>query len=154
MRWGNGRMRSTTARQLARLSALERLFGSSRRMTVGRATTVVPSAEWSGPGYEQTLDQARDALRRGVLEEVEHVLMRAAVIAEGDPAYFNLVGLLHECRGRKRQARKAYGRAIAIDSNYAPSQQNMRRFYELTVFGCTNQPAALGDEPEFSSLEL
>jgi len=84
----------------------------------------------------------------GALEEVEHVLMRAAVIAEGDPAYFNLLGLLHECRGRKRQARKAYGRAIRINSNYAPAQQNMRRFYELTVFGWTKQPAALGDEPE------
>jgi Flp pilus assembly protein TadD len=92
------------------------------------------------------LDQARDAIRRSALGEAEQALRQASPAAGEDPGYLNLVGILHECRGRKRQARKSYGRAIAQSSNYRPAQQNLRRLYELAIFGRTSLTAALGDE--------
>jgi hypothetical protein len=97
-------------------------------------------------GYLQTLSDARTALRRGELEQAEHLLMQAGVLADGDAAFHNLVGVLHECRGRTRQAKKSYGRAIAASGKYLPSQLNMRRLYELSALGSTVQPVALGDE--------
>src|SRR5258708_20131045 len=92
------------------------------------------------------LDQARDAIRRGALDEAEQALRQGRAAAGEDPGYLNLTGILHECRGRKRQARKFYGRAIALSRNYRPAQQNLRRLYELAIFGRTSLTAALGDE--------
>jgi Flp pilus assembly protein TadD len=98
-------------------------------------------------GYDWTLAEARAALRDGALARAEAALMRAAPIAGDDPAFFNLLGVLHECRGRLRAARKAYGRAIAVDGLHPAAQQNMRRLYELRTFGRTIEPVALGDDP-------
>src|SRR5436853_6914882 len=86
------------------------------------------------------LDQAREAFRRGALHEAEEALRRSRALDGGKPAFFNLLGILHECRGNARQAREFYGRALAVDIRYAPAQQNMRRLYELTIFGRTRQP--------------
>ena len=119
-------------------SALSERFGAARPAQPTRPVL----------GYQATLDQARDALRHGMWEEAEDALMNADILAGDDPAFFNLVGILHECHGRKRQARKFYGRAIALNGTYAPAQQNMRRLYELKMFGKTQETVALGDEPD------
>ena len=102
-------------------------------------------------GYLQALADARAALRRGDLERAEHLLMQAGFLADGDAAFHNLVGVLHECRGRTRQAKKSYGRAIAASPGYLPSQLNMRRHYELSALGSTIHPVALGDESQPAS---
>jgi hypothetical protein len=99
-------------------------------------------------GYDRTLADARAALRDGAVARAEAALMRAAPIAGDDPAFFNLLGVLHECRGRLRAARKAYGRAIAIDGLHPAAQQNMRRLYELRTFGRTIELVALGDDSD------
>jgi len=151
MRWSNNRILAFVGVDSAKPGVIDRLFGSAKDASVIQPQPSPSKTEWDGPGYRQTLDQARNAFRRDALEEVEHVLMRAGMIAGDDPAYHNLLGILYECRGRKRQARKAYGRAIRANSNYAPAQQNMRRLYELATFGRTWQPVALGDEPVTSS---
>jgi len=145
MRWINNRI-PVDGLDATRQSVLERLFGTAKPPTPAETPPLPKKKEWDGPGYQDTLNQARSAFRRDALDEVEHVLMRAGVIGNDDPAYLNLLGILHECRGRKRQARKAYGRAIRQNSQYAPAQQNMRRLYELATFGRTWQPVALGDE--------
>jgi Flp pilus assembly protein TadD len=118
---------------------VSRLFVRAERTSPPRLTPIV--------GYDWTLAEARGALRDGALARAEAALMRAAPIAGDDPAFFNLLGVLHECRGRLRAARRAYGRAIAVDGLHPAAQQNMRRLYELRTFGRTIEPVALGDDP-------
>jgi Flp pilus assembly protein TadD len=98
-------------------------------------------------GYADVLQSAREAIRTGQLAVAEDALMRASCLGSGDPAFLTLVGVLHECRGRLRAARKSYGRAIAIQGMYPAAQQNMRRLYELRTLGRASEPPALGDEP-------
>jgi hypothetical protein len=56
--------------------------------------------------------------------------------------------VLYESRREWRLARKFYGKAIGLDSHYEPAQKNLRRLYELKQFGRSQEPVALGDEPD------
>ena len=58
----------------------------------------------------------------------------------------NLLGVLFEMKHEYAIAKKCYGRAIAIDSEYQPAQQNMRRLFELFQFGTSKEPVNLGEE--------
>jgi DNA-binding response OmpR family regulator len=51
----------------------------------------------------------------------------------------NLMGVLFEMKHEYAIAKRCYGRAIAIDSNYEPAQQNMRRIFELFHFGASKE---------------
>lgn len=97
-------------------------------------------------GYEGVLDHIRSSLRMGKFTDAETLLMKAADLAQKDAAYFNLLGVLYEAQQEWRLARKLYGKAMRLDKQYEPAQINMRRIYELTTFGRSNQPATLGDE--------
>jgi DNA-binding NtrC family response regulator len=57
----------------------------------------------------------------------------------------NLLGVLFEMQNDFSLARRCYGRALAIDSQYEPAQQNMRRLFELFQFGSSNEPFNLGE---------
>jgi len=57
----------------------------------------------------------------------------------------NLLGVLSEMNEDYNAARKCYGRAIAINSNFEPAQQNMRRIFELFNFGSSQEPFNLGE---------
>ena len=57
----------------------------------------------------------------------------------------NLLGVLFEMKHEYSIAKRCYGRAIAIDSNYEPAQQNMRRLFELFQFGSSKEPVNLGE---------
>jgi DNA-binding response OmpR family regulator len=57
----------------------------------------------------------------------------------------NLLGVLSEMNEDYPTAKKCYGRAIAINSNYEPAQQNMRRIFELFNFGSSKEPFNLGE---------
>jgi DNA-binding NtrC family response regulator len=57
----------------------------------------------------------------------------------------NLLGVLFEMNDDYDQAKKCYGRAIAIDSSYEPAQQNMRRLFDLFHFGSSKESFNLGD---------
>ncbi|MBV9489797.1 MAG: response regulator [Verrucomicrobia bacterium] len=57
----------------------------------------------------------------------------------------NLLGVLAELRDDYRTARKYYGRAIRAKHNHEAAQQNMRRLFELNLFGATDEPLNLGD---------
>ena len=57
---------------------------------------------------------------------------------------FNLVGVLAEMLDDYDKAKKYYGRAIKLDKNYEPAQQNMRRLFELQNFGSSSEPFNLG----------
>ncbi len=93
--------------------------------------------------YDVLLAVARVALADGDLGRAEGLLLRASPLGEKDPAYHNLLGLLRELHVDFSGARKHYGKAISLNSKYAPAQQNMRRLYELREFGHSNEPGAL-----------
>jgi FixJ family two-component response regulator len=58
---------------------------------------------------------------------------------------FNLGGVLAELLEDYDKAKKYYGRAIKLDKNYEPAQQNMRRLFEVDHFGSSKEPVNLGD---------
>jgi CheY-like chemotaxis protein len=100
-------------------------------------------------GYEGVLERVRKALRMSDLTSAESLLMKAADVSHGkDAPYFNLLGVLYESQRKWRLAKKFYGKAMRANRKYQPSEQNMRRLYELETFGATKLPIALGDEPE------
>jgi tetratricopeptide (TPR) repeat protein len=100
------------------------------------------------PTYDEVLTAVREALRAGKLNTAESLLMKAGSITAEDAAFLNLAGVFHEAMGRKDAAKRFYGKAIRAKHDYVPAQQNMRRMYELATFGWTQQPVALGDEPD------
>src|SRR5258708_20945783 len=59
---------------------------------------------------------------------------------------FNLAGVLAEVLEDYDKAKKYYGRAIKLDKNYEPAQQNMRRLFELDNFLSIKEPLNLGDK--------
>ncbi len=58
----------------------------------------------------------------------------------------NLAGVLAELLEDYDKAKKYYGRAIKLDNNYEPAQQNMRRLFEVDQFGSSKEPVNLGDK--------
>jgi hypothetical protein len=92
------------------------------------------------------ISDACNAIRLGFFDEAQAMLDAGRDHAAGDAAWLNLVGVLHEQRSEWKMARRYYGRAIRADSRYEPSQQNMRRLYELATFGHCAKRVALGDE--------
>ena len=93
--------------------------------------------------YDVLLARARVALVDGDLHRAEGLLLRTAPLGDKDPTFHNLMGLLTELRGNFSGARKHYGKAISLNSKFAPAQQNMRRLYELREFGRSDEPGAL-----------
>jgi DNA-binding NtrC family response regulator len=88
---------------------------------------------------------AKRAINNREFEEARGHL--AEVIKQNDRMIeaHNLLGVLFEMRHEYSIAKRCYGRAIAIDSNYEPAQQNMRRLFELFQFGSSKEPVNLGE---------
>ena len=105
-------------------------------------------------GYAKVLDRVRKALRLAHYTDAETLLMTAADLAQHDPSYFNLLGVLYETQQQWQLARKFYGKAIHLDKSYPPAQQNMRRLYELHHWGRSTQPVTLGDETDVLLAQL
>ena len=68
----------------------------------------------------------------------------ALKIDDSRPEVYNLQGVLAEIGGDYDEARRAYGRAIRLDSHHEPAQQNMRRLFELFNFGSSQETVHLG----------
>jgi CheY-like chemotaxis protein len=113
------------------------------RQPLGAGLT--PATDELDGGYEAVLARVRKSLRMVQIADAESLLMRAADLAEKDPAYFNLLGVLYELRKQWALARKFYGKSMRAGKNYEPAQQNMRRIYELYTLGRSKEPIALGD---------
>ncbi len=71
-------------------------------------------------------------------------LTAALKLDAASPEVFNLCGILAEIRGDYDEARKAYGRAIKLDSRHEAAQQNMRRLFELFNFGSSEEAIHYG----------
>jgi hypothetical protein len=79
------------------------------------------------------------------------LLMDAAWAANNDPAYFNLIGVLHEAEGRKRLAKRFYKKAIGTTGQYEPARLNLQRLQDLDRYGKTVIDVQLGDEGKLLS---
>ena len=77
-------------------------------------------------------------------DAAEMCLTAALKIDGASPEVFNLQGILAEIRGDYDEARRAYGRAIKIDSHHEAAQQNMRRLFELFNFGGSKEAIHYG----------
>jgi DNA-binding response OmpR family regulator len=72
-------------------------------------------------------------------------LTKALELNGKSPEAFNLAGVLAEVLADYDKAKKYYGRAIKLDKNYEPAQQNMRRLFEVDHFGSSKEPVNLGE---------
>jgi DNA-binding NtrC family response regulator len=102
-----------------------------------------------GPKYKAEpnihLLAAKRAINNREFEEARGHLAEVIKQNERMIEAHNLLGVLFEMKHEYSIAKRCYGRAIAIDSNYEPAQQNMRRLYELFQFGSSKEPVNLGE---------
>ena len=47
--------------------------------------------------------------------------------------------------GKVRGAKRFYGLAFSVDPEFGPAERNIRRLYELSVFGSTCERVDVGD---------
>jgi hypothetical protein len=107
----------------------------------------VPFPEREADG-SQILSLVRRELWRHNYHRAEVLLEEAAERANRDPAYFNLLGVLHEAEGQPRLAKKFYVKATLADGRYAPARSNIVRLDELEAYGSTSRQIRLGAEAE------
>lgn len=91
----------------------------------------------------------REAKRLINLQDFDSAAMcmtAALKIDANSPEVHNLQGVLAEIQGGYDEARRAYGRAIKLDSRHPAAQQNMRRLYELFNFGSSEEPLNTGEK--------
>lgn len=110
------------------------------------------NAEGQGPDDEASYDQVLQRVRKEIWQQhyadAEALLNKLAAQAHGDPAYLNLLGVLHKAEGSRRLAKKFYKMALRADSEYAAAIQNLRRLFDLETYGRTDQDVVLGDKTE------
>lgn len=106
-------------------------------------------AEYHGPTERDDFATHLRAAKRQInlrnFALAEKHLQRALELEPRSPDALNLLGVLAELGGDYRKARKYYGRAIRVRHDHEAAQQNMRRLFELNLFGATEEPLNLGD---------
>ncbi len=114
---------------------------------------VAEIVERHGPRpYDVSPGSFADCLREGKrLINLQNFDVAADMITEAlrlddkSPDAHNLRGVLHEICGDFDGAKKAYGRAIKLNSGHEAAQQNMRRIFDLFNFGRSEEPLHLGE---------
>lgn len=90
--------------------------------------------------FEYFLRCAKRAINLRDFTSARSNLISALEINSDSPQALNLAGVMFEMREEFDQARRYYGRAIKINSDFEPAQANMRRIYELFHFGSSEEP--------------
>jgi DNA-binding response OmpR family regulator len=96
--------------------------------------------------FDAHLTTAKRLINIGNFDAARPYLVRALEINDSSPEAFNLAGVLAELKEDHDRARKMYGRAIKLDKNFEPAQQNMRRLFEMHHFGATKEPINMGND--------
>jgi len=106
-----------------------------------------PPAEGSSQieSYDDVLGEVRQLLRAGKLDAAESELMRAGTIADNDPGFLNLAGVIHEAHGRRSSAKRFYEKSLVADPTYVPAKQNINRLRTIEHGGQSHGPVSLGD---------
>ena len=104
-----------------------------------RAKDVVPGS------FEDCLTEAKRLINLQSFDAAAEKITEALRLDDRSPEAHNLRGVLHEICGDFDGAKKAYGRAIKLDSRHEAAQQNMRRIFDLFNFGRSEEPLHLGE---------
>lgn len=75
----------------------------------------------------ESLNEARDAIRHGSLEEATQHLRDVLISDASNPATQNLLGVIEEKKNNGNLAQKYYRAALSLDATYAPADNNLRR---------------------------
>ena len=99
-----------------------------------------------GETFSARLVAAKRCLNLHAFAKARLHLAKALELNSKSAEAFNLAGVLAELFEDYDKAKKYYGRAINLDKNYEPAQQNMRRLFEVDHFGSSKEPVNLGDK--------
>ena len=102
-------------------------------------------SSWCPAVYEDCVREAKRLINLQQFDAAAEKITEALRLDDRSPEAHNLRGVLHEICGDLDGARKAYGRAIKLDSHHEAAQQNMRRIFELFNFGRSEETIHLGD---------
>ncbi|HSI14964.1 MAG TPA: response regulator [Chthoniobacter sp.] len=114
----------------------------TRHVPSSPAEAKVPVAE----DFASQLSEAKRLLNLQVFGKAWTHLARALELNPQAPEALNLAGVFFEMQEDYDRAKKLYGQAIQYAPYYEPSQQNMRRIFELFHFGSSKEPFAMGDD--------
>lgn len=96
--------------------------------------------------FATQLSEAKRLLNLQAFQPAWTHLGRALELNTQSPEALNLAGVYFEMQEDYGRARKLYGKAIKYGPHYEPAQQNMRRIFELSHFGSSQEPFALGND--------
>lgn len=105
-----------------------------------RPVDVVPGS------FADCLREAKRLVNLQSFDAAAEKITEALRLDDKSPEAHNLRGVLHEISGDLDGAKRAYGRAIKLDSRHEAAQQNMRRIFELFNFGHSEEPVHLGEK--------
>lgn len=105
-----------------------------------RPIDVVPGS------FTDCLREAKRFVNLQSFDAAAERITEALRLDDESPEAHNLRGVLHEICGDLDGAKKAYGRAIKLDSHHVAAQQNMRRIFELFNFGRSEEPLHFGEK--------
>src|SRR6202035_5729340 len=103
-----------------------------------------PQREPPTESYHSHIVAAKRSLNLRSFAMARIHLIKALELNTKSVEAFNLAGVLAEMLDEVDKAKKYYGRAIKINKNYEPAQQNMRRLFEVQNFGSSSEPVNLG----------
>jgi DNA-binding response OmpR family regulator len=113
----------------------------------GRAGGGGPGRLSAGATYDAILTGVREALAGGRVETAQSLLTTAGAIADADPSFLNLAGVVHEAHGRVASARRFYRKAASVAGGYEAARANLARLDEAERTGRADGLADLGDGP-------
>ena len=90
--------------------------------------------------FDYYLRCAKRAINLRDFSAAKRDLIKALGLNANSPQAHNLVGVMLEMREEYEEAKRYYSKAIKIDKNFEPAQQNMRRLFELFRFGSSKEP--------------
>ena len=99
----------------------------------------------SEDAFDAHVRQAKRLINLCNFKEAREQIAKALEVRTDSEEAFNLGGVLFEMLEDYDSAKRCYGKAIRLNRNYEPAQQNMRRIYELFQFGSSKEPFNLGE---------
>jgi FixJ family two-component response regulator len=117
-----------------------------RRIVAEIVKRHAPETEHAAESFNSHIVAAKRCLNLRSFQLARLHLVKALELNTKSVEAFNLAGVLAEMQDDPDKAKKYYGQAIKLDKNYEPSQQNMRRLFELQNFGSSSEPFNLGED--------
>jgi FixJ family two-component response regulator len=117
-----------------------------RRIVAEIVKRHAPESEHAAESFNSHIVAAKRCLNLRSFRLARLHLVKALELNTKSVEAFNLAGVLAEMQDDPDKAKKYYGQAIKLDKNYEPSQQNMRRLFELQHFGSSSEPFNLGED--------